>query len=93
MEEGYSDEQISDVCVDLTKVGFAQLMTKAVEHFTNEDFDRINALPEEQQEEEIKKLYKERTGQDTQEVMDTFISTFSETFLAEYKKKNPPKAV
>lgn len=86
-KQGLSDEQISDFLVDLTKAGFAHLMTKAVEHLSQEDLERIESLPEGESQAEIKRLYKEKVGKDPEEEMQTFFAKFSEGFLAEYEKQ------
>ena len=87
---GYTDEQIAQFCADLSKAAFTGAYTKVLETLSNEEVNRIEALPDEGVEAEVRKLYKEKTGEDLQAVMDSFFTRFSDGFLAEYEKQQSP---
>jgi hypothetical protein len=80
-QKGFTDEQIADFCVDITKAAYMHMHVKMVELLPSEELDRIETLLDEQADSEMKRLYKEKTGQDVQEELDAFIKKFSNAFI------------
>lgn len=87
---GYSDEQIAQLSVEITKAAFSQLYTEALEAFTEADLQEVEAC-QDQKEADVKitQLYTQRTGKDAQKQLQQFIDNFAQGFLQEYQKDHP----
>lgn len=86
-EQGYNDEQITDFCTNLAKTASDSLYSEAMSSFIDDDFKAIDeSKTQEETNNLIKKLYKERTNNDPDQKMQQFYETFSQGFLADYEK-------
>ncbi len=86
-EQGCTDEQITDFCTNLAKTASEYFYSEAMLSFNEADLKAIEASQiQEETNNLIKSLYKERTGNDPDQKMQQFYETFSQGFLADYEK-------
>ncbi|MBA3724112.1 MAG: hypothetical protein H0W89_04470 [Candidatus Levybacteria bacterium] len=85
-EQGYTDDQVGDICGSLTKNAFSMLYTKAVSDFLDEDFQAIeDCASDEEANKKIMDVYTLRTGQDPYADMHIYLKAFAQTFLNQQK--------
>ncbi len=88
-EQGNTDEQITDFCINLAKTASENFYSEAMLSFNEIDLKTIEAAKNQEEANNlIKKLYKERTNNDPDQKMQQFYETFSEGFLNDYEKDN-----
>lgn len=93
-KEGLSDEQISQFVVNLTKALSEQLYLSLVEQMSEEDMARLNTIDDDtQREQEMRQLFEQKTGQNLQQISDSFVKSFTQEFLAGYHELNPSSTV
>lgn len=86
-EQGCTDEQITDFCTNLAKTASENFYSEAMLSFNETDLKTIEqSKTQEESNNLIKKLYKERTNNDADQRMQQFYETFSQGFLAEHQK-------
>ena|ERR1035437_259215 len=86
-EQGNSDEQITDFCINLAKTASENFYSEAMLSFNEDDFKTIeDAKSQEEANSLIKNLYKLRTNNDPDQKMQQFYENFSQGFLADYEK-------
>jgi hypothetical protein len=89
-QKGWTSEQITQLATELTQASFNKLCAEAVLNFTKEDLTAIeNCATDEDANNKIKELYKERTGKDANEEAEKFLDIFAQGFLDEHLKENP----
>ena len=86
--EGLKDEAIGVFIVNLNNMLAQKIQVELVSVLdTEEEMARLNDLPEEQMQEELTKLYKDKTGKDIADVSDEVLDGFVTGFLTEYHKQ------
>lgn len=86
-KEGYSDDQITKICSDLTIASAQKFYSQAMGIFTKEDLEIISSCKNQDEANlKIKEIYKIRTNKDADIEMQKFLGFFAQGFINEYNK-------
>lgn len=87
-ENGVSDEAAATFITDLNNLLAQKIQVELISVLdTEEEMARLNSLPEDQMQEQLAALYKQKTGKDIADVADEILDGFVTGFLTEYHKQ------
>ncbi len=88
--EGLKNDQIGEFIANINSMVAQKVHLEIMSALTEEDLAEIEKAKEEEVNLTINQLYKERTGQDAEEIGDQALDNFVETFVADYKRRKNP---
>jgi hypothetical protein len=85
-KEGVNEDQIANTIADLTQAATILLYQQALETFSDEDMQKIEACTTDAQTNQlIADLYAQKVGTTPQELLQVFLKKFVKEFLGEHK--------
>lgn len=83
---GYTEEQIVLICDEIGRAAYEQFAQEVERIFTPEEKQMLEGLSDKEKvAEELKRLYEEKTGQDAQIVINSYISHHINDFVEDHQ--------
>lgn len=93
IEKGIAQDEIMQVRDDLLASAYESFMKDALQVLTDDDLKAIEASPtQEEANAALKKLYTEKSGQDSQAVMKEIVEKKADELILQYNASNSIKA-
>lgn len=86
-KEGLQEEQIGEFVTNLNNTIAQKAHMEIIAALTEEDLAEIETAKDEEVNLLIGKLYEQRTGKNVEEIGDSALDTFIETFQADYERR------